>query len=1161
MMTFLSFKKRKQDRSPPAAGIVLCILLVWLASAMGTNSAFEKKLSISTINCNSLNSSVTSKSNRNLKIHGITKLATDIIFLCDTRLSNKNLVTCEDEIRKDFQLNMYDGFDCFFNSKRNKRGVGILINKKIPLIVQEREDDVEENFLLLKVAIAGEMIVIGSIYGPNHLDLEFFNKLTVGLIKLNPLNDLPVILGGDWNCTVCTDPVHLNIDVLNMAELPNRRHSERLNEMCDILKLCDPYRILHFNKVDFTYSPRSDAQKNRSRLDFFLISDSLVNVVTSCDIKDTLQNKLFDHKAVELKLNVKKDVRVNRQFIDNKILNSDVIDIVVHCAVAESYVQHMRNNPHRAGLMNNIGQLKLIIFNLGLHWRDKPGEETSEDEIRAREGLLDRARYLMQNLDIRVFEIAELDCDRDIFMEILINNVRNDTCSYQAFFLNEKKKKFKEGITKLRSLKSNYSENADRIKVLENSLNIAVDLELRAELEKYDIFEHIESEKASPKFLKIAKSGVQSESMDKIKNSDGNDFLSVTDRKTFITEYFRNIYKEVPGRVHAYEGCIEDFLGADILNHPEVASKKVPANLREELEQDISLIELDKSLEKMRSGSAGGPDGLSVKFVKRFWVYFRVPLQQYVKTCVHKGTLTNSFATASIKLIPKKGDVEKIKNWRPISLLNILYKVAAKAVNNRLKKIAPFCISRSQKGFVDKRYIQECLLNISETINFAESTGTKGFCLAIDQAKAFDSVNHNYLLEVYKFFGLGNRFIDLISTLTTNRCANIIFDDGTRGCDFPLECGNAQGNSPSPLQFNLANQILIFKVEYHKDIKSIMSIRSVLGRMSGNRAPGGQQNQQQLEGGHEVGQQLEQQVLLHHGQQLQLQLEQGNIGKSDKLEAFADDGTVLALAEERALIAIKNVLYEFERISGLACNMDKSNIMPIGFTNGDEIPLWIRESGFQLVDNISILGIKISRNVSDLKDNFVNIIKKVNGTKRFWERFNLSLPGRMAVAKSLMLSQVSYLGCIVKPDTVHINELKNLIYGFVKGKINVAKDKVTLDPKFGGLGMIEIDSFIIAQQCGWLKRLHNGAHDTYKEVLRLAGCANTAIVDPNRCPLDKWPILGGIWQSICKFYSKFVQSDSNWEKVPVLYNPLFKMDRGGGHDNNKLFPAQCATHQ
>jgi exonuclease III len=91
---------------------------------------FSGKLSISSINCNSLNSSITSKFNRNLKVHGITKLATDIIFLCDVRLSNRQLVSSENEIKKAFMLNMYDGYECYFNSSQNKRGVGILINKK-----------------------------------------------------------------------------------------------------------------------------------------------------------------------------------------------------------------------------------------------------------------------------------------------------------------------------------------------------------------------------------------------------------------------------------------------------------------------------------------------------------------------------------------------------------------------------------------------------------------------------------------------------------------------------------------------------------------------------------------------------------------------------------------------------------------------------------------------------------------------------------------------------------------------------------------------------------------------------------------------------------------------------------------------------------------------
>jgi hypothetical protein len=222
---------------------------------------FKNRLTVSAINCNSLNSSVASKSNRNLKIHGVTKLGTDLILISDLRLSNKQLVSCAEDVKRLFQLNMYAGYDCFFNSTMNKRGVGILFNKKISYIVQEQRADREENYLLLKLTIKGEDVVIGSIYGPNDHNEGFFTNLKANLKTLS--NDLatPIILGGDWNCTYCADPVDSNIDVFNMVNLPNKRHSDLLKLLCNEIKLCDPYRVLHFNKTDFTFIPKCEVKK------------------------------------------------------------------------------------------------------------------------------------------------------------------------------------------------------------------------------------------------------------------------------------------------------------------------------------------------------------------------------------------------------------------------------------------------------------------------------------------------------------------------------------------------------------------------------------------------------------------------------------------------------------------------------------------------------------------------------------------------------------------------------------------------------------------------------------------------------------------------------------------------------------------------------------
>ena len=135
-------------------------------------------------------------------------------------------------------------------------------------------------------------------------------------------------------------------------------------------------------------------------------------------------------------------------------------------------------------------------------------------------------------------------------------------------------------------------------------------------------------------------------------------------------------------------GSIEGFLGPDILASPLVNNMKISRELADSLENDISILELDKAVNETRTRTAAGPDGISNNFIKKFWRLLRVPLHKYTKFCADNDFLSQSFLTASIKLIPKKGDCTKIKNWRPISLLNCIYKIISKAINNRLKMLS-----------------------------------------------------------------------------------------------------------------------------------------------------------------------------------------------------------------------------------------------------------------------------------------------------------------------------------------------------------------------------------------------------------------------------------------------------------------------------------------
>ena len=73
-----------------------------------------------------------------------------------------------------------------------------------------------------------------------------------------------------------------------------------------------------------------------------------------------------------------------------------------------------------------------------------------------------------------------------------------------------------------------------------------------------------------------------------------------------------------------------------------------------------------------------------------------------------------------IKLIPKKDtEPDLIRNWRPLTLLNCDYKIAAKAIANRLKKVIPKLVNSDQTGFIKGRFIRENIRLIDIKINFA----------------------------------------------------------------------------------------------------------------------------------------------------------------------------------------------------------------------------------------------------------------------------------------------------------------------------------------------------------------------------------------------------------------------------------------------------------
>ena len=121
---------------------------------------------------------------------------------------------------------------------------------------------------------------------------------------------------------------------------------------------------------------------------------------------------------------------------------------------------------------------------------------------------------------------------------------------------------------------------------------------------------------------------------------------------------------------------------------------------------------------------------------------------------------------------------------------------------------------------------------------------------------------------------------------------------------------------------------------------------------------------------------------------------------------MADDATIIVKMCALTLTKVKEVLDKFGTLSGLCCNIEKTVLVPIGKI--EAISQDIVELGFEKKKTL-ILGLEIS-NDNNITDNAVNkIIEKINCEVNRWARFNLSLPGRINIAKSMLYSQVNYI--------------------------------------------------------------------------------------------------------------------------------------------------------
>ena len=208
-------------------------------------------------------------------------------------------------------------------------------------------------------------------------------------------------------------------------------------------------------------------------------------------------------------------------------------------------------------------------------------------------------------------------------------------------------------------------------------------------------------EKNTSFFLRLEKSNYLNKVISKLELEDE----IITDPAEILEEE-RKFYQKLYSRPPLKSDTSNEAKSKNLFLGDKAGLPKVTDNDRHNCEKEITETELLSSLKDIKNSKSPGSDGLTAEFYRFFWLDIKNPLLNSINHGLQIGCLSIEQRRGVLTLIPKK-DKNRLflKNWRPITLLNIDYKLAAKVLANRLRKCLPYIVDDDQTGYVKGRYI------------------------------------------------------------------------------------------------------------------------------------------------------------------------------------------------------------------------------------------------------------------------------------------------------------------------------------------------------------------------------------------------------------------------------------------------------------------------
>ncbi|GKV00002.1 hypothetical protein SLEP1_g12766 [Rubroshorea leprosula] len=493
---------------------------------------------------------------------------------------------------------------------------------------------------------------------------------------------------------------------------------------------------------------------------------------------------------------------------------------------------------------------------------------------------------------------------------------------------------------------------------------------------------------------------------------NGKQLREVGELKEGVAKYFQDLFTEYDRRRPKLDG-----INFKQLSHED----------NETLMAEFTEVEVKNAVWDCEPTKSPGPDGFNFKFIKAMWEDIKEDIMGYIQEFHERGKMEKGANASFIVLIPKVENPQRIEDYRPISLIGVMYKILAKLLANRLRKVLDKIIGEQQMAFIKGRQLLDGVIIANEVIEEVRRKKKSSFLFKVDFEKAYDKVSWDFIDYMLMRMGFAAKWRKWMKECLQSSTVSILIN-GSPTRQFSVSKGIRQGDPLSPFLFLIVAE----------GLNGLMASAVDKNLFKGARI--------------------------------------GNVDVTVSHLQFADDTIFFGEASKENIQVIKCVLRTFELASGLKINYGKSQLMGIGVEED-----WQKRMAYILhckegVLPVKYLGIQIGGNHRKLSmwQPLVNSFKTKLAS---WKGRGLSMGGRIALINSVLSSlPVFQMSAYLLPKGI-LYTLDKIRRNFLWGgegegkKINwVCWERVCRAKEEGGLGVKDLQKFNVALMGKWLSR-------------------------------------------------------------------------------------------